>query len=73
MFLLNTTAVADAAQLEDGLRLSSVIRSFIEWFFTPAEVELYSPWIDFVVVAGTLFLVFKFLSVLCGRDRRAKK
>lgn len=75
MFMLNA---ADAAQLEDRLRLSSVIRSLIEWFFTPAEVELYAPWIDLIVVFGTLFMAAGFLLLLFGplfglRGRRAKK
>ena len=76
MYLLNSTA-AGAAELSDELRLSSVIRSFFEWFFTPSEVELYAPWLDLLTVIGTLglaawFLVLLFSPLFCGR-RRAKK
>ena len=74
MYLLNATTTTELA---DELRLSSVIRSFLEWFFTPAEVELYAPWLDLLTVLGTLavaawFLVLLF-SPLFGVRRKAKK
>lgn len=54
----------DVPELPDGYRLSTVVRSFIEFFFTPAEVELYSPWINLLTVLGTLFVVAAFIFLL---------
>lgn len=54
----------DVPELPDGYRLSTVIRSFVEFFFTPAEIELYSPWINLLTVLGTLFVVAVFIRLL---------
>lgn len=53
-------------QLADEMRLSSVIRAFFEFFFTPAECELYAPWLDLITVIGTLFLVGCFFRLFFG-------
>ncbi len=73
MFMLNSQ-ISEVA-LSDELRLSSVIRAFVEFFFTPAEVEQYAPWIDLMTILGTLFLVALFLRLLFSPlfPRRSKR
>ena len=50
--------------MQDSMRLSAVIRYFFEWFFTAAEVEQYSQWIDLLTVLGTLFVAACFCRLL---------
>ncbi len=67
MFLLSSEVISsgvDVPALPDGYRLSTVIRAFIEFFFTPAEIELYSPWINLITVLGTLFVVAVFILLI---------
>ena len=69
------TSGVDLPELPDGYRLSTVIRAFIEFFFTPAEVELYSPWINLITVLGTLFVVAVFIVLIFSpfMGKRGKK
>lgn len=61
--MLLESNITDVA-VPGGARLSTVVRSFFEWFFTAEEVTAYAPWFDLITIIGTLFLVALFFRLL---------